>query len=161
MAALVRPLVGCGMGSQLRLFRFLESKLPLLLLQGEVQLSTFVFSQAFWGGIVASAGVGPNPIPQKSLTAENLADAISFCLTPSAATAAQYLARKMDRESGVRAAVDSFHAHLPRNEMQCDILPDQPAVWRIKRGKTTVRLSKLAACALVREGRLQRKHLQR
>lgn len=120
-----------------------------------------LFSQAFWGSIVASAGVGSSPIPQKSLTAENLADAIKFCLAPSASTTARALARKMNSESGVRAAVDSFHAHLPRKEMLCDILPDEPAAWRIKRGKTTVRLSKLAACALVHEGRLQRKQLKR
>lgn len=148
------------MGSLPRLFRFLESKFPFIIAWEGQSLRSF-FSQAFWGSIVASAGVGPDPIPQKSLTAEKLADAIQFCLTPFAATAAKDLARKMNRESGARAAVDSFHAHLPRGEMQCDILPDQPAVWRLKRGKTTVRLSKLAAYALVREGRLQRKHLKR
>ncbi|RMJ27243.1 hypothetical protein PHISP_01895 [Aspergillus sp. HF37] len=121
----------------------------------------FFGDQTFWGNIVAAAGVGPNPIPPNNLTADNLADAIKFCLGASAATAAGHLGRKMNRECGVRAAVESFHAHLPRQQMQCDLLPDQPAVWRVKRGKRKVQLSKAAACALVHGGRLQKKHVKR
>jgi UDP:flavonoid glycosyltransferase YjiC (YdhE family) len=44
----------------------------------------FFGDQPFWGNMVAAVGAGPNPIPHKSLTSQNLTDAISFCLNPEA-----------------------------------------------------------------------------
>lgn len=95
--------------------------------------------------MVAAAGAGPEPIPQKSLTVENLAEAINFCLTPSAAESAQAIAAKMRCDSGVRAAVASFHKHLPRDELECDIIKGQPAVWICSKKRRRLRLSKAAA----------------
>jgi hypothetical protein len=95
--------------------------------------------------MVAAASAGPKPIPYKALTAQNLADAISYCLTPQAAAAAQEIAVKMRTESGVRAAVNSFHANLPVERLPCDLLPDQPAVWIYKRKQKSLKLSKVAA----------------
>jgi hypothetical protein len=98
--------------------------------------------------MVAAAGAGPKPIHHKSLTAQNLSEAISYCLTPQASAAAAQIASKMSTETGVRTAVDSFHSHLPLADMMCDILPDEPAVWRYSSKKVSIKLSKKAAEAL-------------
>lgn len=116
-------------------------------------------SQPFWGDMVAAAGAGPKPIPQRQLSAENLADAIRFCLIPEAAAAAQVLADKMKTETGVATAARSFHANLPANFMQCDLIPDQPAVWRYKTGKSRLRLSKQAAGVLLNHLRISQKNM--
>ena len=111
--------------------------------------------------MVAAAGAGPKPIPHKTLTANKLADAITYSLSPHVATHARSIAEKIRKESGVRAAVDSFHAHLPRQKMQCNFVPGRPAVWEFRKGKQTVSLSKAAAGILTHRGRLQAKHLKR
>ncbi|KAF2015140.1 glycosyltransferase family 1 protein [Aaosphaeria arxii CBS 175.79] len=107
----------------------------------------FFGDQPFWGEMIAAAGAGPHPIPHKSLTASNLAEAISYCLTPEATSAAQNIASQMASEDGVKAAVQSFHANLPLERLQCDILPDQPASWLYKHA--SIRLSKQAAQILI------------
>lgn len=111
--------------------------------------------------MVAAAGAGPKLIPHKDLTASKLADAITYSLSPHVAIQARSIAKKIKRESGVRAAVDSFHAHLPRQKMQCALVPGHPAVWEFRKGKQTVSLSKAAAGILVHRWRLQAKHLKR
>jgi len=111
--------------------------------------------------MIAAAGAGLEPIPHKSLTAEKLADAITYCLTPEAASVAQTMANRINQEDGVRAAVKSFYAHLPRRDMECDLLPGEPAVWKFKMGRRIVKLSKVAAMTLRNQGHLQEKHLQR
>lgn len=111
--------------------------------------------------MVAAAGAGLDPIPYKSLTAQKLAEAISYCLTPHAVTVAQSIAGKIQQESGVRAAVDSFHAHLPQKKMKCDLNPGEVAVWKLKKGKRILKLSNSAALILKNEGRFQKKHLRR
>lgn len=116
-------------------------------------------SQPFWGDMVAESGAGPRPIPQKRLDAQNLAEAIRFCLTPEAAAAAGQLAARMRRENGVVSAVRSFHANLPLDKMRCEILEDQVAVWTCKRGKTHIRLSKLAAGVLFQHLKIDQKRV--
>jgi hypothetical protein len=103
------------------------------------------YSQPFWGTMVAVAGAGPKPIHHKSLNAENLADAIRFCLTPEASTAARKISAQMSSETGVQTAVDSFHSHLPIDTMTCDILPHLPAVWQYNRKGKSIKLSRIAA----------------
>ena len=105
----------------------------------------FFGDQPFWGHMCASAGVGPEPITPRNLTVERLAEAIRFCLTEEALASARAVEERMRHENGVRAAVDSFHKHLVLEELQCDVLSDQPAVWTCKSGKRRVKLSKLAA----------------
>ncbi|KAJ5826653.1 hypothetical protein N7447_003416 [Penicillium robsamsonii] len=119
----------------------------------------FFGDQPFWGNMVATAGAGPEPIPFQDLTAAKLADAITYCLTPHANTVAQSIADSMNEESGVSAAVDSFHAHLPQQSMTCDLLPGETAVWKVKRGRKAMKLSATAALVLKREGMLPEKHL--
>ncbi|RYP35088.1 hypothetical protein DL767_003993 [Monosporascus sp. MG133] len=105
----------------------------------------FFGDQPFWGAMVAAAGGGPRPIPQRQLNSDNLAEAIRFCLRPETAVAADSLGAQMRSESGVKAAVESFHAHLPVEELRCDILSNRAAAWTFKKRKTRVKLSKLAA----------------
>lgn len=104
--------------------------------------------------MVAAAGAGPKSIPQKHLTSHHLSDAIFFCLTQEASTAAAGIARQMRAESGVKAAVKSFHNNLPSENMQCDLIPQQPAIFTYKNGKTEYKLSKLAFGILAAESRL-------
>ena len=84
---------------------------------------------------MAAAGSGPRPIPHKLLNAENLAEALRFCHTEAAQAAAIEIAKQMQEEDGVQAAVLSFLNHLPTDKMQCDFLPDQPASWSLKVNK--------------------------
>jgi hypothetical protein len=96
--------------------------------------------------MVMAAGAGPKPRPQKSLSSQNLANAINFCLAPETKVAAQRVSSQMAGEDGVRTAVQSFHANLPFDNIPCDIAPNLPAAWIYK---STVRLSKLVAQTLV------------
>jgi UDP:flavonoid glycosyltransferase YjiC (YdhE family) len=116
----------------------------------------FFGDQPFWGDMVAAAGAGPSPIPQKSLTPQNLAEAIGYCLTPSATAFARDLSERMASERGVEAAAQSFHANLPF-EMHCDINHDLSASWTYK--KAPIRLSKLAAQILVENAAIDAKDL--
>ncbi|KAJ6551798.1 hypothetical protein B0H19DRAFT_1220897 [Mycena capillaripes] len=121
----------------------------------------FFGDQPFWGNMVAASGAGPKPIPHRALNADNLAEAIEFCLSAEAAVAAQTIAEKMRAErSGVEVAVASFHANLPRKPMQCDIFIDRPATWVLKKGKRKIQLSKLAAEVLVQDMGTERKALK-
>ncbi|CAG8384820.1 unnamed protein product [Penicillium salamii] len=115
----------------------------------------------FFGDMVKATGAGPEPIPYKALTTEKLVDAITFCLEPTTAAVARRIGDQINQENGVRAAVNSFHAHLPRRDMECDLIPGEPAVWKFKKGRRIVKLSKIAAFKLKDQGRLQAKHLQR
>ncbi|KAJ7905039.1 hypothetical protein B0H13DRAFT_2023706 [Mycena leptocephala] len=120
----------------------------------------FFGDQPFWGNMVAAAGAGPKPIPHKELDVPKLVDAITFCLTPAAASAARTIADKMRSESGVETAVASFHANLPLARLKCDILPDRPATWTLRKGRRKLRLSKLAAEVLVQNSKCDRKALK-
>ena len=109
--------------------------------------------------MVAAAGAGPLPVPHKILDPNKLVTGIRYCLSQEARSAAEAIAQKMCSENGVKAAVESFHRHLPSQRMRCDIL-DQPAVWKLKVGKRQLQLSKLAAEGIVAQRPALRKHLQ-
>ncbi|KAJ5323144.1 UDP-glucuronosyl/UDP-glucosyltransferase [Penicillium brevicompactum] len=110
----------------------------------------FFGDQLFWGNMVASRGIGPMPIPHRSLNAENLAEAIRFCLHPDTLSAAGELAHQMSEEAGVSAAVASFHRNLPMADMKCQFMDSEPAVWRLKQdSKKTMNMSKIAAGILI------------
>lgn len=106
------------------------------------------------------AGAGPEPVPHTALNARNLAEGIAYCLTEEAAIAARSIAKKMSTEHGVKAAVRSFHANLPLENLRCDIFLDQPGAWRLKCGHKQIRLSKLAAELLVESRHIERKDLK-
>ena len=69
-------------------------------------LTPFLFDQFYWGQRIQALGVGPAPIPQKSLTADNLAEAMITAVTnqPMRQKAA-VLGEKIRQEDGVATAV--------------------------------------------------------
>lgn len=116
-------------------------------------------SQPFWGDMIARAGAGPRPIPHRQLKAENLAEAIRYCLSPKAVTSARGIAAKMESEQGVRAAANSWFKQLPLERMRCDLVPSQPAVWTYNKSKKPMKLSKAAAAVLLAHDTVQLKQL--
>ncbi|ETS84585.1 hypothetical protein PFICI_02610 [Pestalotiopsis fici W106-1] len=113
----------------------------------------FFGDQPFWGAMVAKAGAGPEPIPYKNLSAENLAEAIKTALKPETLERARELGEKIREEKGSDVGGQSFHQHLNVDEIRCAVAPSRVAVWRVRRSK--VRLSALAAAALVESGFIQ------
>jgi hypothetical protein len=110
--------------------------------------------------MVAQAGAGPHPIPISKLSSDNLAEAITYCLTREAKAAADDIARQIAAEDGVEAAVQSWLRQLPKTGLQCDLIPSQPATWVYKKSKKPIKMSKLAAEQLISSKALQEKHLQ-
>ena len=118
---------------------------------------SFFGDQKFWGEMVARAGAGPNPIPFKELTVQNLEEGIKVALSEKAQSAAKQMSARIDKEEGVEHAVDGFHRLLPLKRMRCSILPERVAVWTIP--DTTFRISNLAAGVLDKERKLKLKDL--
>ncbi|KAL5339043.1 hypothetical protein BJX70DRAFT_177089 [Aspergillus crustosus] len=118
----------------------------------------FFGDQPFWGSLIAASGAGSQPIPYRDVNVENLAEAIRLCLQSETQRAAQNIASNMQYESGVKAAVDSFHRNLPIDRMRCQLIPDRAATWVCK--SPTLRVSKLAAQILVEHLRVGKKALQ-
>ncbi|KAL6705979.1 hypothetical protein ACN47E_006258 [Coniothyrium glycines] len=110
----------------------------------------FFGDQAFWGSMVSRAGAGPDPIPYKDLNAEKLAGAINEALKPGTLERAQELCDKINQEDGTQSGAQSFHQMLNYDDMRCAVVPNRPAVWRIKRTQT--RLSAKAATILAQAG---------
>lgn len=113
----------------------------------------FFGDQPFWGAMIAKAGAGPTPIPNKQLTADNLAAAITEALKPETLARAQELGHKIKEEKGADEGGMNFHRFLEIDGMRCSLSPSRVAVWRVRR--TKVRLSAFAAEVLVREGFLK------
>ena len=110
--------------------------------------------------MVATAGAGPDPIPQKDITVENLTEAIRYCLTPEALTAAGRIAASIQSENGVQQAVRSFHKHILSYNLRCDIFPDQPAAWIYKSNGKLVKMSKIAGNALADASLITKRQLK-
>ncbi|NVJ27549.1 MULTISPECIES: glycosyltransferase [Myxococcus] len=68
-------------------------------------ICSFLGDQPFWGHMVLRAGVGPPPVPQKSLTAERLANAIRTALSPTVRAQATAMGERIRAEDGVARAV--------------------------------------------------------
>ncbi|KAI4743690.1 UDP-Glycosyltransferase/glycogen phosphorylase [Aureobasidium sp. EXF-12298] len=120
----------------------------------------FFGDQPFWGEMIYAAGAGPKPIHHKSLSVDNLSEAIRFLITPEAARSASLIAQRISTENGVKTAVQSFHRNLPRHTIRCDVLPHLPAVWTYKASsKHTIKLSKLAAELLLDRLKISAKKL--
>lgn len=109
---------------------------------------------------MASAGAGPDPIPQRSLTVSNLSEAIRFCLSREAIDAARNISMTMREESGVQLAANSFHRNLPIGDMCCDLLPQHAAVWKVKVSGTWLKISKVAAEVLIEQKLIRGKDLK-
>ncbi|KAM0255678.1 hypothetical protein ACHAQJ_005522 [Trichoderma viride] len=113
----------------------------------------FFGDQPFWGAMIARAKAGPDPIPHRTLTAENLAEAIKFCLRQETQDQAKALGCRIREEDGTEAGSRSFHKHLDIDSLRCSIAPSRAAAWRLKR--TKVRFSPLVAAVLVKRGLLR------
>ena len=111
--------------------------------------------------MVAAAGAGPKPIPQKQLTTQNLAEALRFCLSEKAQSAAEYMAAKMKAEFGIQDAASSFHAMLPVDAMRCDLIHGESASWTYKNSRKLLKLSGLAAEILIRNSEIRPDQLER
>ena len=68
--------------------------------------------------MIHRAGAGPEPIPHKLMTAENLARAIRYAVSADAKAAAGVMGEKIRAESGEEKGVESFHRHLPLKTMR-------------------------------------------
>jgi sterol 3beta-glucosyltransferase len=110
--------------------------------------------------MVASVGVGPPPLAIGTLTAQTLVKAIEKLLAPITLEAAAVLSQKMQQENGVKEAVNSFHRNLPHKKLNCDFIPNLPAVWTFKKDKRTFKLSFTAAKVLIERGRVNEKGLK-
>ncbi|KAK4859282.1 hypothetical protein QYF36_002738 [Acer negundo] len=73
----------------------------------------FFGDQLFWGDRIQERELGPAPIPISQLSVEKLSNAITFMLQPEVKSRAMELAKLIENEDGVAAAVDAFHQHLP------------------------------------------------
>lgn len=153
MGVLEPPLAAYSMLHPRSLSRSLESRCCLLRLSTLKQLT--MGSQHFWGSMVASTGAGPLPIPYHSLDVAGFARSIMHCLDPPTRNAARMVAMKIKSESGIKAAVQSFHAHLPSN-LHCDVVKEQAAAWLYKDKHCTLKLSKIAAAALLSQSIVKR-----
>jgi len=111
--------------------------------------------------MVAEANAGPDPIPYKSVTVSKLVDAIQFCQRQDASEAAKNISASMKSESGVQTAVSFFHASLPKNMPQCDIITGQPAAWTYSANGVKLKLSKTAASILSEHLMIDPKRLKR
>ena len=118
----------------------------------------FFGDQPFWGSMIARAGAGPQPIPHKQLTADNLAAALLEALEPATQQRAAELGEKIGKELGAEIGAKNFHDQLDINSLRCSLSPGRVAVWRVKR--TKVRLSALAATVLGQEGLLELRDLK-
>ncbi|KJR80835.1 udp-transferase [Sporothrix schenckii 1099-18] len=122
----------------------------------------FFGDQFFWGSMIEKSNVGPKPVPYKRLTAESLADGIKYLLCQEARDAAQAIAESIELEGdGADNACTSFLRTLElegHGSIRCAIFPDKVAVWQRK--GSNIKLSALAAEALVEKGYMSYKNLR-
>lgn len=73
----------------------------------------FILDQPFWGTRIKALGLGPDPIPQKNLTVERLADAIRIAVTDSEMKKrAHSIGEVIRSENGVDNAVKIFQRYF-------------------------------------------------
>lgn len=120
----------------------------------------FFGDQPFWGDMIYRAGAGPRPVPHRQLDAQNLSEAILFCLNSDVKQAVQHMSKQMMDNDGVRNAVGSFHRHMSLRDMSCDLLPQYPATWLWTGRGQTMKLSGCAMEVLVERGIIQAGELE-
>jgi UDP:flavonoid glycosyltransferase YjiC (YdhE family) len=119
---------------------------------------SFFGDQKFWGEMCARAGAGPNPIPYKELSLEKLVKGIKFVLSEDAQRSAKEISLKIQKEDGVKNAVDGFHQLLPLKRMRCCVFPDKVAIWSVP--KLNLGISSQVAGVLDNERKLDLKKLK-
>jgi hypothetical protein len=91
----------------------------------------FFGDQFFWGNIIEKSGAGPRPLPGKSITVDELAEAFRFVHQSTTRIAAENIREAMAKENGCQAAVRAFHAHLPLTRMRSDLESTFAACYRV------------------------------
>ncbi|KAI1770084.1 hypothetical protein F4818DRAFT_433897 [Hypoxylon cercidicola] len=118
----------------------------------------FFGDQPFWGQMIARAGAGPSPVPFKNMTAEMLAESITFSLRPEVQAAAKEVAKQITKEDGAYSKARDIQERLDSDDLRCDVCPGKISVF--KHTKTNSNLSSLAAIYLVSKGFIQVSHLK-
>jgi sterol 3beta-glucosyltransferase len=78
-------------------------------------IAAFFADQPFWGEMAARAGVGPRPLPKRSIDANRLGDMIERLVgDESYARAAERMQAALAREDGAGAAAEVIAGHLAR-----------------------------------------------
>ena len=90
----------------------------LIVLESGFRGSTFIVpvgvDQFFWGKRVTALGADPRPIPQRALTAEKLAEALSRATHNAAMKArARALGQGLTSKDGVTRAVEVIRTIVP------------------------------------------------
>ncbi|CAM4793077.1 unnamed protein product [Rotaria magnacalcarata] len=119
----------------------------------------FFGDQFFWGSEVAKSGAGPAPLPGKSITAQQLAEAFHFAHRPKTRAAAERIRNAISKDDGSAAAVHAFHANLPLTYMHSDLEPTYAACYRLD--KYNIQISRPIAQVLVAAGAIQESELRR
>jgi len=72
-----------------------------------------VGDQTFWGNRISKLGAGPDPIPQKKLTAKKLSELIKYVTTDNTIkTSAKIIGKKIRAEDGVKYAIDFINKKI-------------------------------------------------
>lgn len=108
--------------------------------------------------MIAKAGAGPVPVPFKQMTAQSLADSITFALKDDVKIAVQKMAGSIAQEDGNGGAVQDFLQKLDPDDMRCQLCPERVAIWRDK--QSGVHLSGFAAITLADSNIIHPKHLR-
>lgn len=113
----------------------------------------FFGDQPFWGQMIARAGAGPVPISFKKMTADSLAESITFALKPEVQSAAKDLAKHIAEEDGAYNAAKAIQENLDVDSMRCYLCPERLATWQHK--KSGIPLSNFAVACLFRGGSME------
>jgi sterol 3beta-glucosyltransferase len=108
--------------------------------------------------MIAKAGAGPVPVPFKQMTAQSLAESITFALKDEVKIAVQKMAESIAEEDGSGGTVCDFEQKLGIDEMRCHLCPERLALWRDK--QSGAHLSGFAAVVLCERKVLDPKHLR-
>ncbi|CAF1213213.1 unnamed protein product [Rotaria sordida] len=119
----------------------------------------FFGDQFFWGKVIERSGAGPRPLPGKSITVDQLAEAFHFVHKSTTCAAVERIRDAILKEDGCAAAVEAFHANLPLAQMHSDLEPTFAACYRSD--KYNIQISRPVAQVLVAAGAIQESELRR
>lgn len=108
--------------------------------------------------MIAKAGAGPAPVPFKQMTAQSLAESITFALKDEVKVAVQHMAESIAEEDGSGGTAADFEEKLNLDGMRCHLCPERLAIWRDK--QTGAHLSGFAAVTLADRKLVDPRHLR-
>lgn len=108
--------------------------------------------------MIAKADAGPVPVPFKQMTAQSLAESITFALRADVKIAVQKMAENIAEEDGSGGTVQDFEQKLELDGMRCHLCPERLAIWRDK--QTGAHLSGFAAVTLAEQNLLDPRDLR-